>query len=641
MRLIKFRVTNYKSIEDSGEINVDRVTCQVGKNEAGKTAMLEALGRLKPVEGLSPHFVLEDYPRRKLNEYKRVHEKQPATAITATLELTDEENKAIESEFGTGIMQSRQAAVTKGYDNVLRWNLNINEAAFAHHLIKAAGVSGEVAATLSSHATLLGLLEAAKALKDPTDSVKALAQKIEARKNKSVHEEIAAKCEAFLPGFFYFDAYSTLPGKISLAKLKQGEGKPPTQTEDESLYTALALVRLVGARTDEFLERTNYERLKASLEAASNSITDQVFKFWSQNRQLEVEFDLEPVLHPSNSVLQDTNLHVRIKNQRHRVTVPFDKRSRGFVWFFSFLVAFSDYKSKGSSIILLLDEPGLNLHAKAQDDLLRFIEEELSPNHQVIYTTHSPFMILPSKLERVRTVQDVDGRGTIVSNDPLSNDTDTVFPLQAALGYELAQTLFLGPNTLIVEGPGDLIYMNLAKEKLRADGREALSDKWVIVPVGGADKVATFVSLLGANQLNVAVFLDVSTGDQQRIERLVRDNLLTRKNIVTVGAILGRQSADIEDMFDVNAYLALVSTAYKDVLGKGGITESDLATKEPRIIRRIERHFEDKAINGGAFSHYRPAYVVSRDVDLQKKLLDTNALNNFERAFKQLNALVK
>lgn len=61
MRLISFRVTNYKSIEDSGEVQVGRVTCHVGKNEAGKTALLEALGKLKPVEGLSAQFVLEDY----------------------------------------------------------------------------------------------------------------------------------------------------------------------------------------------------------------------------------------------------------------------------------------------------------------------------------------------------------------------------------------------------------------------------------------------------------------------------------------------------------------------------------------------------------------------------------------------------
>jgi predicted ATP-dependent endonuclease of OLD family len=83
------------------------------------------------------------------------------------------------------------------------------------------------------------------------------------------------------------------------------------------------------------------------------------------------------------------------------------ERSKGFIWLFSFLAAFSEYVNEGRRIILL-DEPGLNLHAKAQNDLLRFIDDRLAPHHQVIYSTHSLFMIEPTKLDRCRTVEDVD-----------------------------------------------------------------------------------------------------------------------------------------------------------------------------------------------------------------------------------------
>jgi predicted ATP-dependent endonuclease of OLD family len=80
------------------------------------------------------------------------------------------------------------------------------------------------------------------------------------------------------------------------------------------------------------------------------------------------------------------------------------------------------------------NEPGLNLHASAQTDLLRFIED-LSDDYQIIYSTHSPFMIASDSLNRVRTVLETD-KGSVISDSIQEKDPDTLFPLQASLGYE-------------------------------------------------------------------------------------------------------------------------------------------------------------------------------------------------------------
>ena len=101
-------------------------------------------------------------------------------------------------------------------------------------------------------------------------------------------------------------------------------------------------------------------------------------------------------------------------------------------------------------VILLLDEPGLSLHAKAQKDLLQFFEGELASRHQVIYTTHSPFMIDLGHLNRVRTVENrsleeesnqlkYSESGTKVSSEVHSAGKDTLIPLQSALGYDISQ----------------------------------------------------------------------------------------------------------------------------------------------------------------------------------------------------------
>src|SRR5690606_34015477 len=83
----------------------------------------------------------------------------------------------------------------------------------------------------------------------------------------------------------------------------------------------------------------------------------------------------------------------RVKNNLHKVTVPFSERSAGFIWFFSFLVKFAQVRKDKKPLILLLDEPGLTLHGKAQADLLRYFDEKLAPYHQIIFSTHSPFMV--------------------------------------------------------------------------------------------------------------------------------------------------------------------------------------------------------------------------------------------------------
>lgn len=126
-------------------------------------------------------------------------------------------------------------------------------------------------------------------------------------------------------------------------------------------------------------------------------------------------------------------VNVRIYNPKHAVTVPFDERSRGFVWFFSFSpTSATSRMTANRDTILLLDEPGLSLHASAQQDVLDFIEQRLAPKYQVFCSTHSPFLIDSHRIDRVRTVQDIGDDGTTISADAFKTDSDTVFPLQAA-----------------------------------------------------------------------------------------------------------------------------------------------------------------------------------------------------------------
>jgi hypothetical protein len=142
MRLTKARVTNFKSIDDSDWVDLDQVTCLVGKNESGKTAFLHALSRLKPVETQSADFDYElDYPRKDLNAYKRRHATDPAVVVTAVFELTDDELEAIEQDFGPGCLTETTFSVRKNYSNHTLFTIPYSEAAVVKHLVAEAGSS--------------------------------------------------------------------------------------------------------------------------------------------------------------------------------------------------------------------------------------------------------------------------------------------------------------------------------------------------------------------------------------------------------------------------------------------------------------------------------------------------------------------
>lgn len=313
------------------------------------------------------------------------------------------------------------------------------------------------------------------------------------------------------------------------------------------------------------------------------------------------------------------------------MTLPLKNRSKGFNWFFSFLVWFKKIQEdSNSNYILLLDEPGLNLHASAQADLLRFFED-LSKEYQIIYTTHSPFMIDSSKLPSVRTVVETES-GTKISDTVQEKDPKTLFPLQAALGYNIAQNLFISENNLLVEGVSDLIYLTIISDLSKANNRIGLKEEVTIVPVGGLDKVTTFISLLGANKLKIVCLLD-SFLDQKgktRLEDLIKGNIIKQKYVKFFDEYVSADKADLEDLFEKKEYLELFNEAFA---GECKIEEINLDGTILNILPQI-----NKAIGKTHFNHYRPAKLLaSKGVELN--YFSETTIDRFEKIFKDLNKL--
>lgn len=97
----------------------------------------------------------------------------------------------------------------------------------------------------------------------------------------------------------------------------------------------------------------------------------------------------------------------------------------------------------------------------------------------------------------------------------------SLFPLQAALGYSIAQNLFIAKKNVLIEGPADLLLLQHMSALLEQAGKPGLAEG-IFVPVGGLGKVATFIALLGANKLQLVVLLDRPSAPQQTLENLTK-----------------------------------------------------------------------------------------------------------------------
>jgi hypothetical protein len=249
---------------------------------------------------------------------------------------------------------------------------------------------------------------------------------------------------------------------------------------------------------------------------------------------------------------------------------------------------------------------------------------------QVIYTTHSPFMVDVTHMERVRVVEDKGPEvGAKVSAEVLTVEPDTLFPLQAALGYDIAQSLFVGEDNLLVEGTSDFTISTLMSDLLREAGREGLDPRWRVLPAGGASNVPAFVALIG-RALDVTVLVDAGTSGMQRLRNLATQGLLHETRLLTVGQVLGMEIADIEDVFDIEDYLALYNGAFGTSLTVKKLPEG------ARIIDRIER------ATGAPFKeHGKPADFMLRSRDTVLPALSTTTLDQFEKLFAAINATLK
>ncbi|MPZ89197.1 MAG: AAA family ATPase [Nitriliruptorales bacterium] len=631
MQLVTARVRQFRSIIDSGRVSIQHsATCLVGKNDSGKTAFLQALYRLNPVHPEDARFsVVEDYPRWRSTKDRRSMDLGKVVPIEAEFILEADDRSALEPLVGAEIWPSTFLTASRSYNGELAFQFRTEQRDLVRRLVAAVELNDPDREAASAKDTLEELREwadstAASAGRRETARVESLIRLHElARQYAAMEGEPTPQARELLqerlPKLFYFNDYSLIPGRIDLPKVLErdpGELSPQDRT-------CVAFLQLGGIGR-EALHDADFEARIAGLEVAAMEISREIFAYWAQEPPLLVNLMSDNGDAPGGGAPRNQYIDVRLHDPRHGMTINLDAHSSGFRWFFSFISAFSSFAKRGERAIILLDEPGPNLHPRAQRDLLRFVDERLAGDGQVIYTTHSPFMVQASALERVRTVEDVvnsdSDTGTIIRSTPFSSDPDTLLPLQAALAQEAVQSFADHDGvTLLVPQASDYIFVTELSRHLARVGRNALSEGVRVIPLGDLARLALFTRLIGPKGA-LLVLLDGRASADPEVHELPRQGRLSPWGLISLGQICGTEKATVEDLLAAEDYLRLYNGAF------GQEVKPEDLPADGAIVERLEQHGRQ-----GAFDRELPANELLRTRPAFLESLNPKSVEQFEK----------
>lgn len=294
MKLIKARVQNYRSIEDSEEFDIGDLTCLVGKNEAGKTALLSALRALQPSKSQS--FGLDetiDYPRRFSTRFDDRHPSGEAEVVRTWWKLDEADKTAVKKKFGPDALESDTFQVHYGfrYDDDKRiWEISVDNAKCLDHLLTKHALDATERNVLHGVKDGPNADKALSALAEMTTKQTALLQEIRQCRDSSFVKGVIDTLSARQPKFFYTSHFERMSGMVSLNQLQHDQQHNRVSTGDKIF---LSFLEYAGTTLEELIQADRREAMKAKCEAASNEITEEIFQFWSQNNALEVVIEID------------------------------------------------------------------------------------------------------------------------------------------------------------------------------------------------------------------------------------------------------------------------------------------------------------------------------------------------------------
>lgn len=499
MKLLKFRIRNYKSIVDSGDCYFsEKLTILAGKNESGKTTILEALEDFH-----------EDREIRK--EAQTIGSKlRPEVIVTFRLtkgEVNEIYTDAELSNPGVKVLDlelyktdgSKAHYLTAGARKILGWESLYS--ATIDKIKKLTTTTPKPKYTNQTPATYKTELQTfLSALGLENEDHQKVTEVIEAISTHLEREDMVRKfVKAFvankLPYFILFSSFEdSFPDEMSVAELS-----------DNDWATDLSAVSSFDKTT---IASSNRQTQHNHQSTVNTEFTDKFNRFWTQDEiKLQVAKDGDTIC---------------FWIDEDGTSYKPSQRSQGQQWYLSFFIRIVARISEDKPNVILIDEPGLFLHARAQKDLLQVLNDHTS-NYPIVFSTHSPYLITEDNLENIRLVEKSSRKTTILGkvHAHKTADKETLTPILTAIGLGVNDSItnLDQKDNIIVEGPEDVFYLQAFKETLPKSDRPNVN----FINGGGAGKMGAVGAILEGWGANVYYLFDNDQGGKDGGKHLATD----------------------------------------------------------------------------------------------------------------------
>jgi hypothetical protein len=574
LKLKKFRTQNFRSVEDSGWVDLDDVTALIGINESGKSNLLLSLWKFNPArEGVIDP--VPDYQRSLYNDVRRMQDKP--IFISTVFEIDGKLAAEIAAKTGLDASNFCEVEIHRDLSSIYTWN-------FPKCIIARSCRASEIMAVLEAGQTelmpvepfqketdlkaqMLTALQAACASLEGDEAnldqlnvcIQHLSVDRESQASSSkigpIFDDVSAKLGAVtkrlnrkqptsveglwkmvfahVPKFVYYSNYGNLDSEIYLphviANIKRDDLGERETAKARTLRVLFEFVNLspqeileLGeeaaeeGKTEETIqaEAAKKKEREVLLTSASSQLTKKFRDWWKQG-SYRFRFQAD-----------GKHFRIWVSDDLRPEEIELEGRSTGLQWFFSFYLVFLvESQDSHSGTILLLDEAGLSLHPLAQRDLSAFFE---SLSNQIVYTTHSPFLIEPDVLDQVRSVHlNEHGRTTVSAdlriNPKIESARKSIYAVHVALGLSVSDTFLNGCLPIVVEGVSDQRYLTAIKNYLIGKGRITPNKDIVFLPAGGTNNkgITAVVSIVCAkDEALPRVFIDSDDAGNKLKQRL-------------------------------------------------------------------------------------------------------------------------
>lgn len=609
MQLNSFRINNFRSIIDTDWINLslDNVTAVVGQNESGKTAILEALSKTFSDQSTQSNDL-------------RFGDPLPEVWIKSTTnnEELDLALKGVEQEIVKNIIKnafkSNHYGITWRFPTIADAtnNYSTDYEIYAPDLLELLNSkSEEIMDELFTKTIQTGDTQ-----NIPDEQSNKTDEQI-AELNKIIKLALSTLKENLFnlsPNFVLFKEESgLLPNKIDILdtfELENTDGKQAALN-----YLSIANIDLKKLVQSETRDRT------AILKKSNKNLTEEFLKFWTQTigktstLQIECSILQYPVGHERTGkpylefLITDSSAPLHPK-----------QRSRGTCWFISFFLQLRASQVMQKNHIFLLDEPGANLHEKAQKDVLTLIEK-IRETSGVIYSTHSPHLISHEYIHRILAVErDPDHQEnptTVIGAHQLgAASTDTLSPILSTMGVSLSrQTAIKNHNNVILEELSAYYYLK-AFWLLTNESQEVN-----FLPATGTSNVTYFAQLFLGWGLDFIIAIDDEGSGRKIFNALKRDMFLDNQDWASKRMYKIKDCHGIEDVFSKADYKQYVISNPKAVI-KDENSSWAKVNKAAKAIHALKflQAVQKNALNLGDFDATTQAKIKDLVMQLSKRL---------------------